>query len=182
MIIKKWKTISSEIQFKAKVFRYKSLISQSPTTQKIGKFDIVECLNWVNIVAVTPENKVVMVRQYRHGTDEVTLEFPGGAVNHNEDLLLAAQRELREESGYTSDDWRVIGRVDANPAFMSNFCETYLALNAKRTHELELDEFEEIEVVLKDADKLGDLIKSGEITHSLIIAAVYFFKETSSGF
>lgn len=174
MKIIKWKRISSEIALTANIFRYLKVKSESPTTNQVGNFDIVQCLNWVNVIAITEDQQVVLIKQFRHGTEEVTVEIPGGAVHTNEDVRLAAERELREETGYTSTNWKHIGRVDANPAFMNNHCDTYLALDAKKTHEQEFDPFEEIEVYLRDKKDLMKMVTSGEIKHSLVVAAFYF--------
>ena len=173
--MKKWPTLNTQKILTAHVFRYLKVERQSPLTNKVGEFDVVQCFNWVNIIAITKDQKIVLVKQYRHGTDNITLEIPGGAVHPNEDFLLAAQRELQEETGYTSSEWRFLGQVDANPAFMNNFCQTYLASNAEKTHEQNLDPFEEIEVVLEDIVKIKEMILNGSITHSLIIAAFYLF-------
>jgi 8-oxo-dGTP pyrophosphatase MutT (NUDIX family) len=172
----KWKIIESIIVFKAKVFRYVKIKSQSPTSGETGDFDLVQCMNWVNIVAFTNDQKIILVKQYRHGIDDITIEIPGGAIDLGEDSLVAAKRELREETGYTSINWKHLGRVAANPAFMSNYCETYLAVDAKLTHEQELDPFEEIEVVLRDKSSIPEMVRSGEIDHSLVIAAFYYLE------
>jgi len=174
MKINKWKIHNKEVVLTAHVFRYQKVQSESPTTREIGNFDVVQCFNWVNIIALDENNEVILVKQYRHGTEEVTLEIPGGAINQNEDSLSAAKRELVEETGYTSSNWKFLGKVDANPAFMNNSCETYLALNAKKTHELSLDPFEEIEVLHKPFHEIKTLIKEKVIKHSLVIAAFYF--------
>ena len=175
MKIIKWKTVDSVVALTANIFRYVKVRRESPTTLRVGDFDVVQCLNWVNVIAITKDQKIVLIKQYRHGTDEVTVEIPGGAVNKDEDPFLGAQRELREESGYTSSTWQHIGRVAANPAFMSNYCDTYLALDAELTDSQELDPFEEIDVYLRDKKDLMKMVQSGEINHSIVIAALYLF-------
>lgn len=180
MKIIKWKRLSSEIALTANIFRYLNVKSESPTTHQVGNFDIVQCLNWVNVIAITPDQQVVLIKQFRHGTEEVTVEIPGGAVHFNEDVRLAAERELREETGYTSKNWKHIGRVDANPAFMNNHCDTYLALDAIKTHDQEFDPFEEIEVYLRDKKDLMKMVTAGEIKHSLVVAAFYFLGATEA--
>lgn len=175
MKIVKWATLGKEIVLKAFIFRYSKVKRESPTTKKVADFDLVECLNWVNVVAITEDGKIVLVKQYRHGLDDVTLEIPGGAVDMGEDPFVAAKRELEEETGYTSTNWKHLGRVDVNPAFMTNYCDTYLALDAKKTHELSLDPFEEIEVCLRDKNEIAAMIQNREITHSLVVLALYFF-------
>lgn len=175
MKIIKWKIISSEVAFKAHIFRYVKVKSQSPSNDQIGDFDIVQCMNWVNVIGITKDQKIILIKQYRHGIEDVTVEIPGGAANFNEDPLLGAKRELREETGYTSSNWKHLGRVDANPAFMNNHCDTYLALDCEKTHDQEFDPFEEIEVYLKDVADLPSMVASGEITHSIVIAAFYLY-------
>lgn len=171
----KWPTIETKNILKGHIFRYLQVVRQSPTTLEVGEFDIIQCSNWVNVVAITPEQKIVLIKQYRHGTDSYTTEIPGGAISFSEDPLLGAKRELQEETGYTSNNWRSLGRVDVNPAFMTNTCETYLALDAVKTADQNLDPFEEIEVFLEDEKNITQLIKSGKITHSLVITAICLY-------
>lgn len=176
MIVKKWKVISSEIALRANIFRYLKIKSQSPNTNAVGDFDVIQCFNWVNVVAITKNKEIVLVKQYRHGIQEVTLEIPGGAVHPEEDFLAAAQRELAEETGHTSLKWQKIGQVSANPAFMNNYCETYLALDSESTCSQKLDDFEEIIVELYPLKELREMIKAGKIHHSLVVAAIYFLE------
>ncbi len=181
MKIIKWKIHKKEVVLTAHVFRYQKVQSESPTNHQIGDFDVVQCLNWVNVIALTPKGECILVKQYRHGIEDVTLEIPGGAINMGEDPLLAAKRELQEETGYSSSKWIFLGKVDANPAFMNNSCETYLALDVFKTHAQELDPFEEIEVVIKPVSEIKKLIREREITHSLVVAAFYFLETADEG-
>ena len=114
---------------------------------------------------------MVLVEQYRHGTDEMTIEIPGGAVDPGESPATAAARELEEETGYRASELIEIGRVDPNPAFLSNRCWTYLALGCRSDGTVNLDPSEEIEVSLAPIEDFARLIDDGTITHSLVIAA-----------
>jgi ADP-ribose pyrophosphatase len=170
------KTLHRLLKMKTMVFKHYHVVRRSELSKKIGRFDVIECLNWVNVVAINSEGKMVMVRQYRQGTDEITLEIPGGAIDPGEDKLVAAKRELQEETGYTSDQWHFIGEVTPNPAFMSNYCATYLALDCKKTHELKLDPFEEIEVEEHPVNDVEGMVANGEIHHALVVAGIHYYQ------
>lgn len=173
-MITKWKTLEKNEKSRGHIFRYLVAKRQSQETGASGNFDIIQTLNWVNVVPLTPDNQVVLVKQYRHGTDEVTLEIPGGAVHFNEDIRLAAERELEEETGYQSSDWVKLGTCHPNPAFMTNICETWLARNCELTGKQNFDDLEEIELVTVPLSDVPSMIKKGEITHSLVIAAFHY--------
>jgi ADP-ribose pyrophosphatase len=107
-----WETIEKKLVLTGKIFRYFSIKRKSPLTLKIGDFDVIQFSNWVNVVALTPENEFVFVKQYRHGTNKFTLEIAGGALELDEEGLIGAQRELQEETGYTSSEWIKLGQTD----------------------------------------------------------------------
>ena len=172
----KWPTLETKNILKGHIFRYLQVKRQSPLTNKVGEFDIIQCANWVNVIAITKDQKIVLIKQYRHGTDSFTVEIPGGAINHKEESLSGAIRELEEETGYTSSKWIHLGKVDVNPAFMTNTCETFLAIDAVKTKSQNLDPFEEIDVFLEDVKRIPELVKSGVISHSLVITAFYLWK------
>ncbi len=170
-MVQKWVEKESQHVLSGRIFRYHKKIRSSPGGDKEGGFDVIECFPWVNILAFDQAGNLILVEQYRHGVDDLTLEIPGGAVNSGEDVKLSAQRELLEETGYTSDEWHLLGSVQANPAFMTNDCTTYLAMNCKKTSDQNLDPMEEIDVKLTSLRSFEDKIKSGEIKHSLVLAA-----------
>lgn len=144
----------------------------NPRTGRSMRRLVLETRDWVNVLARTGEGRFVVVRQYRFGTRHVTTEIPGGVVDPGEEPLAAAQRELREETGYTAERWTYLGRVEPNPAFHDNLCHHYLAEGARRTHPQELDAGEDIVVTTLSGDQLTRAIREGLIDHALVISAV----------
>ncbi len=166
-----WTTLATEILGTYPIFELSRSRQQSPVSGREHEFLRLDCPDWVNVVALTDDGRMVLVEQYRHGTDEMTLEIPGGAVDPGEHPETAAARELEEETGYRSSELIEIGTVDPNPAFLSNRCWTYLALGCRADGEVHLDPSEEIEVSLAPFKDFARLIDEGDITHSLVIAA-----------
>lgn len=153
----------------------KKQAATSPETGKRHDFYLLEASGWVNIIPVTPDGKIVLVRQYRHGSEEITLEIPGGMIEAGQTPLEAAERELAEETGYTTDSMHYLGKVRPNPAIFNNFCYTYLAWNAAQTLSAEPDETEEIEVITVGIDEIPEIISRGIIDHALVLAAFQHF-------
>ena len=145
---------------------------RNPRTGEALERLVLETPPWVNVVALTPERRLVVVRQYRFGTRTVTTEIPGGMVDRGEAHEAAAQRELREETGYTSERWRYLGAVEPNPAFQDNLCHHWLAEDARLTHTQELDAGEDIEVTTLELDEVRRAIQTGEIRHALVLTAL----------
>ncbi len=136
----------------------------------------------MNVVALTEDGKAVLVKQFRQGTRETTLEIPGGAVDPGDrSPLAAARRELREETGYAARRWTRIGLVEPNPAFQTNACTTFLAEGCRRAGEPDPDEGEELDVVLVPASSLDSLARRGVIRHALVIAAFYWLRNRRPG-
>jgi len=172
---KPWNLISSTLSKSYRVFGLRTDNARSPRTGESHDFFVMESPSWVNVIPLTGDEQVVLVRQYRHGTREVTLEIPGGLVEEGDSPQEAACRELREETGYASGGLILLGAVHPNPAIQNNLCYTYLARNVRPVGELELDDQEDIEVVLHPLSDIPLLIREKKITHALVIAAFYYY-------
>jgi len=145
---------------------------RNPRTGGELRRTVLETPDWVNVVAFTPERRLVVVRQFRFGPRQVTTEIPGGVIDRGEDAEHAARRELREETGYTAPRWTLLGSVEPNPAFHDNVCHHWLAEDAVPTHPLELDPGEDIVVDTLSEDEVRSAIRSGTVRHSLVISAL----------
>jgi ADP-ribose pyrophosphatase len=135
---------------------------------------ILEFRSWANVVALTKNGEVVLVKQYRHGVCEALLEFPGGVVEDDEDPLEGAKRELLEETGYSASTLIQVGQLYPNPALQTNTLHCFLALDAEKVGEQNLDAGEDIEVHLVPLDELVVMTKRGEFRHGLMTAVLFF--------
>jgi len=176
-MIEPWKKIGSRRLGDFRIFSVRGDTKISPRTNKEHEFFVIESVNWVNVVAVTSDQQLVMVEQYRHGSDTVELEVPGGMIDARDASPDASgERELREETGYAGKGARIIGSVWANPAIMSNTCYTALVEDCRCVHPLEWDHCEELITRLVPVAEIPGLIASGKIRHPLVIVALYHFE------
>lgn len=175
-LVQPWVVEERESLVETRLFALRQRFCTSPTRpNKAGTFVFLDTADWVNVVAVTPNNELVTIEQFRHGTLEVTLEIPGGMVDSGEAPLDAGVRELREETGYAGTGAELIGRVSPNPAIQNNRCHTVLVRDATRTHETQLDANEEIAVRLVPLAEVPGLLRTGAIHHALVVAALSHF-------
>lgn len=169
---KPWECLQSEPGPDLIICRARFDEMRNPRTGQAMRRTVLETPDWVNVVALTPDRELVVVRQFRFGPRLITTEIPGGVVDPGEFHGDAAKRELREETGYTSKRWTALGSVEPNPAFHDNTCFHWLAEDAELTDEMEQDPGEDIRVGLLSEAAARDEIASGRMRHSLVIAAL----------
>ena len=174
--VKDWEELERELLQDCRVFTVSRMTSRSPHTGKAHPFYRIDSSDWVNVVALTPRDELVMVRQYRHGEGRVTLEIPGGLVDPGESAASAAARELLEETGYRAGPVESLGVVNPNPALFGNRTETFLARGAERVAEIANGQTEETLVELVPRAALRDTLRAGRITSALVVAALYWFE------
>ena len=124
------------------------------------------------MVALTEDGRSVMVEQYRFGVGSCTLETPGGMVDSGETPLQAAQRELKEETGYSGGRWKSLGAVQPNPAIHSHLCHHFLAEGVTKNDSQDLGQGEAIAVHLYTIDQVRSAIVDGSLRHVLAISAL----------
>ena len=174
MSIKPWKVLSRKRDKSYRIFNLRTDRACSPRTGRAHDFFILESSPWVNIIPLTDKNEVVMVRQYRHGIQDITLEIPGGIIEGEETPEDTAIRELCEETGYrTTSELISLGMVYPNPAIQQNICYSFLAKGAYLAGKQHLDEMEDIETILLPLSDIPRFIREGDISHSLVLVAFY---------
>lgn len=175
-MIEPWKKVSSKPAGDFRIFKIRSDIHVNPRTGREHDFFVLDSVNWVNVIAVTPDQQLVMVEQFRVGSNTVELEIPGGMMDpHETDPVATAVRELREETGYEGERARILGQIWSNPAILSNRTYTVLIENCRLVHDVEFDHGEDLSTRLMPAAEIPRLVASEKIGHSLVVVALYHF-------
>lgn len=176
-MIKPWPHLSCKQLGDFRIFTIRSDVKISPRTGQEHNFFIIDSVNWVNVIAVTPDQHLVMLEQYRHGSNTVELEIPGGMMDSNENSPLeTGVRELREETGYEGENPQILGQIFANPAIMSNICFTVLVQNCQLKHPVQFDSGEDLITRLVPVAEIPKLVAAGKLGHSLVVVALYYFE------
>jgi ADP-ribose pyrophosphatase len=171
---KPWNWLNSKIISTCRIFTLKQETYCSPRTGKDHDFYLLDSGDWVNVIPMTADQKVILVSQFRFGTKDFSLEIPGGMLDPGDSPASGASRELLEETGYGGDEPILLGVVHPNPAIHTNHCYTFLIQNAVYKKSPRQDSTEDIEVKAVPLADIPQLIDSGKITHALVIAAFYW--------
>ncbi|RPD51374.1 NUDIX hydrolase [Paracnuella aquatica] len=170
----KWKVLHSEYLFNQPWLTVRKDHCLLPNGKEIPAFYVNEYPEWVNVFALTDEGNVVMVKQYRHGIEQVSIELPGGVAEKGEDLLEACQRELLEETGYEFEQWEFLGKVCANPSTTNNFTHFFLATKGRKVAAQNLDEEEDLEVLELPVEEVKRMALDNEIVQSLHTNGIFY--------
>ncbi|MFT3783127.1 MAG: NUDIX hydrolase [Nibricoccus sp.] len=171
----RWDKQGETILTRTRIFDLRTARYRHPVRETERDFYVVHSPDWVNVIALTPKYELVLVRQFRFGVEDFSIEIPGGVMDLGEEPVAAGLRELREETGYTGKNARIIGRVHSNPAILSNACHFVFVEDVRQTDGLEWDTDEEIEVMTVPVDQVYQWAFSGKITHSLVLDALLCF-------
>ncbi|WP_207429688.1 NUDIX hydrolase [Pedobacter sp. SYSU D00535] len=170
----KWEKLSSKYLVKEKWATLRVDACKMPNGTVIDDYYVLEYPDWVNAVALTEDNQVVLIRQYRHAAGEVFLEVPGGCVDPGEAPEVAVRRELLEETGYEFDSLELVSTIYANPSTSYNKTWCYLAKGGKKVAEQSLDGAEEIEVLTVSLAELKKLLLGNKFGQALHISSIFY--------
>ena len=171
--IRPWQRKSSSKLADCRIFSVNESISISPQTGNEHSFYFIDTADWVNIVPVTVDQEIVFIRQFRHGSEQITLEIPGGMIDPGEEPQTAAVRECLEESGYRAGSVESLGVLNPNPAVFPNKLHTFIANDCEAVAEIANTSTEHTELVLIKKSDLPDLLQSGDIDHALVAATLW---------
>lgn len=174
-MLKHWRRKRSVVLQQTRILDFCEATELSPYTGNEHNFVFIDSPDWVNLVPITANGEIVMVRQYRHGSQALTLEIPGGMVDAGETPESAAMRECEEETGYFAHETHRLGVLNPNPALFNNSLHTYYAQVEKSSAEAHASETEVIEVELVPIDKIESLLLDGTIDHALVCATLWRF-------
>jgi 8-oxo-dGTP pyrophosphatase MutT (NUDIX family) len=169
--LKPWRRLAKTTLERCGIFDLQRWRFQPADGRPPQEFTVLDAPHWINVIPLTAEREVLLVRQYRYGTEEFTLEIPGGMCDGDEEPIVAARRELLEETGHDAGEWTELGWVHPNPAIQNNRCYTYLAERVVRVGEPQPDRNEAFEQLRVPLSEIPALIDRRRITHALVVAA-----------
>jgi 8-oxo-dGTP pyrophosphatase MutT (NUDIX family) len=172
-MIQEWEKLSSEIVYQKKWMKIKEEACKLPNGQIIDPYIIVDVPGFCNVFVVTEAEEVILVKQYRHAAGIISIEMPGGMIDEGEDPMIAAAREMQEETGYSSNDITLLYTISPNPPLESNRAWFYLAKNAVQVHATALDQYEDIELIKLSKKEFMQCLLNNEFTHGIQLGAMF---------
>jgi 8-oxo-dGTP pyrophosphatase MutT (NUDIX family) len=172
---KPWREVRRETLLDCRIFEVERSLAVSPVDDSEHDFFRIRNNDWVQIIPLTPDDEIVMVRQYRHGSSSVTLEVPGGLVDAGEAPAAAARRELLEETGFAAESVHAMGAINPNPAYHTHRLHSFYARDVRPVAAVQNTPTEQTEVVLVPLAEIADLLRADRIDHSLVAATLWRF-------
>ena len=170
-----WEIIRSRYIVEDKWIKLRADDCLTSDGNSVSPYYVLEYPPWVNVVALTPDEDIVVIKQYRHGIRQFILEIPGGAVEEEEESVVdAIRRELMEETGYQAEGFVEVGTISANPVNHTNYIHCFLAFNAQISSEPTPEITEQIEVLQMPINELVDRAYRGELSHPDHVASLFF--------
>lgn len=174
-MVEKWKTLSSDYLHKESWFTIRKDRCETVDGKIVDPYYVYEFPDWAAAVALTEDGRVIMIRQYRHALDAISVEIPGGVIDpEDESPEAAVRRELLEETGFAFARVEPLGKISPNPSTNTNWMHIFLATGGKLVQEQNLDENENIEVLFYTIDEVKQLLKENKIIQSLHVTALFY--------
>ena len=175
-VIQGWDLSPNRVVLKTPVMTVKAGPVRCRRSGSQKDFYLLDFPDWVNVVALTPGRDMILIRQFRYGSNRMEIEIPGGMINDREAPVEAGARELLEETGYAGRNAGIIGKVCPNPALQRNYCYTVLVEDAVKVAEPTMDDMEDIECFLLSEKAVSSRIAAGDIEHGLVLNALMFYQ------
>ena len=172
-LITPWTRVATKVLLDLRIMKVQEVTAISPKTGNEHGFFVLDTVDWVNVLPITPDQEVVFVRQYRHGSDAISLEIPGGMVDPGEAPIVSAARECLEESGFRASHLTSLGVLNPNPAVFNNQLHTFVAENVVIEGDIQNTATEQTEVVLVPRAELTSYLLDGRIGHALVAATLW---------
>jgi len=176
---KKWTVLETEYLIRRPWLTARRDVAQLPDGRINPEYYVLEYPDWVNIIAITTEGEFVLERQYRHGLGNTCYELPCGVIEKGETPLEAAKRELLEETGFSGGEWQEWMTLSPNPATSNNLAHSFLAVGVTKTSGQHLDPTEDIDVYLKSAQFVKELLENNQILQALMAAPLWKYFSTN---
>lgn len=169
-----WKILSSEYINRHQYFTARKDACSTASGKIVEAYFVVELPAAACAMALTENNEIILIKQYRHPIQQTILELPGGFIDDQEDPVNGIQRELLEETGYAFSKVELLGKVAANPGVLDNFTYLFLATGGKKVAPQKLDDNEEIVIELLSPEKVRSLLDENKITQGVHTCCLFY--------